>query len=339
MSIQVSVVVPTYTRPQLLRKCLHALVDQDFPSEAYEIIIVDDGDSDETRSLVENFAAEVEPQITEPASRSGPEAGSCPPIRYAAATETQGPAAARNLGWRLARGEIIAFTDDDCLPEPGWLKAGIAVLNNGFDAVSGQVIVPIQDPPTDYEKNISQLELSEFVTANCFCRRRVLETCGGFDERFQMAWREDSDLHFSILKHSYKLGSAPNAKVIHPVRQAPWGISIQDQRKSMFNALLYKKYPEFYRMRIQAHPPLNYYAIVLSAIGFAVALLTGFQPAVWGFLLLWLGFTLQFAFNRLRQTKRSAGHILEMLYTSTIIPPLSVFWRLYGAFRYRVLFF
>lgn len=63
---------------------------------------------------------------------------------------------------------------------------------------------------------------------------------GGFDERFRMAWREDSDLHFRSLERSYKLGHAPMAKVIHPVRPARWGISVHEQRKSMFNALLYK---------------------------------------------------------------------------------------------------
>ncbi len=189
-------------------------------------------------------------------------------ILYAAATDTQGPAAARNLGWRMARGAIIAFTDDDCLPEPGWLAHGCAAIYSGLDAVSGQVIVPVHGPPTDYEKNISRLAESEFVTANCFIRRCVLEACDGFDERFRMAWREDSDLHFRILDHSYKHGRAPDARVVHPVRPPPWGVSIREQRKSMFNALLYKKYPGLYRARIQAHPPLKYYVIVLSCSGF-----------------------------------------------------------------------
>ncbi len=107
MSVQVSVVVPTYKRPDLLRKCLEALVKQDFSPRAYEIIVVDDAGSEDTRSLVESFPG------TESARRSGRGADPCPRVSYAAATQTQGPAAARNLGWRMARGEIIAFTDDD----------------------------------------------------------------------------------------------------------------------------------------------------------------------------------------------------------------------------------
>jgi glycosyltransferase involved in cell wall biosynthesis len=339
LSIQVSVVVPTYQRLPLLQKCLQALLRQDFPADEFEVIIVDDADTEETRSLVESFSAERQSKITEPASRSGPGAGSHPTILYAAAMGTQGPAAARNLGWRMARGEIIAFTDDDCLPEPDWLAQGTAALHAGLDVAIGQVIVPTSQPPTDYEKNVSRLSTGEFVTANCLIRRCVLEACGGFDERFRAAWREDSDLHFKILKSTYTLGRAPAARIIHPVRQAPWGISVKEQRKSMFNALLYKKYPELYRTRIQAHPPLHYYAIVLSALGFLISLLAGLTTLAWILALVWLGLTLQFALRRLKQTRHTPGHILEMLYTSVVIPPLSVFWRLYGALYYRVLFF
>ncbi|MGE5373860.1 MAG: glycosyltransferase family 2 protein [Bacteroidota bacterium] len=339
MSIQVSVVVATYKRPQLLLKCLNALVRQDFPPEACEIVIVDDADSEETRLLVENFSKEDDIKITGPASGPDHEAGSRPRILYAAATDTQGPAAARNLGWRMARGEIIAFTDDDCLPEPDWLMQGVAAIHTGMDAAGGQVIVPISNPPTDYEKNISRLAESEFVTANCFVRRCVLGACGGFDERFQMAWREDSDLQFQIMEWSYKLGRAPAARVVHPVRPAAWGVSLKEQRKSMFNALLYKKFPDLYRTRIQARPPLHYYLIMLSAIGSFAALVAGNIGVALGLACCWAGLTLRFAYRRLQQTRHSPGHMLEMLYTSMIIPPLSIFWRLYGAFRYRVIFF
>ncbi len=339
MSIQVSIVIPTYKRSQLLRKCLHALARQDFPPDAFEIIVVDDAVSEETRVLVENFSDEMKLKIMEPASGPDFEAGSLPTILYAAARDTQGPAAARNLGWRMAEGEIIAFTDDDCLPDPNWLREGVAALQHGLDVATGQVIVPTSQPPTDYEKNVARLSTGEFVTANCFIRRCVLEDCGGFDERFRLAWREDSDLHFKILKSSYTLGRAPAARIVHPVRQAPWGISIKEQRKSMFNALLYKKSPDLYRKRIQAHPPLNYYAIVLSALGSLACFMIGLDTLAWASTLLWFGFTLHFAFNRLRRTKHTPSHVLEMLYTSVFIPPLSVFWRLYGAFYYRVLFF
>ncbi|HEY3475062.1 MAG TPA: glycosyltransferase, partial [Anaerolineales bacterium] len=165
MRIQVSVVVPTYKRPHLLRNCLNALVNQQYPPEAYEIIIVDDACSEETRALVEGFSGQAYVCKSD----------SCAQIRYAIAAQTQGPAAARNVGWQMARGEIIAFTDDDCLPEANWLQEGMAALSDGLAGVSGQIIVPIPADPTDYEKNVSRLEEGEFVTANCFYRRSALE--------------------------------------------------------------------------------------------------------------------------------------------------------------------
>jgi glycosyltransferase involved in cell wall biosynthesis len=328
MSIQVSVVVPTCKRPQLLAKCLNALVGQDFPGGAYEIIVVDDGGCYESRALVERFSG-----------RTGPAPGAFPEILYVPTVHTKGPATARNIGWRAARGEMIAFTDDDCLPEPDWLKEGVKALQNGFDGVSGRVIVPLSHEPTDYQKSVSQLMNSEFVTANCFYRLRVLALSGGFDERFSMAWREDSELFFRMLELSCKLGSAPAARVVHPARPAPWGVSIKEQRKSMFNALLYKKYPDLYRRRLQEFPPLRYYAIVFCILVFFGAILMNNGPAAFLAALAWLALTLQFALQRLQHTAHTPSHIFEMPFTSMLIPPLSVFWRLFGAFYYQVLFF
>jgi glycosyltransferase involved in cell wall biosynthesis len=336
MSVQVSVVVPTYKRTQLLSNCLKALLEQDFPPRAYEIIIVDDAVWDETRLLVAEFLEKTKSERITQGYRTDSEL--FPDIRYLVARDTQGPAAARNIGWRLARGDIVAFTDDDCLPEPDWLKEGVAALKEGKDGVSGRVIVPISGTPTDYEKNVSRLERSEFVTANCFYRCQALETCGGFDERYTMAWREDSDLQFGMLTSSCKLGYAPAARVIHPARPAPWGISLKEQRKSMFNALLYKKYSRLYRESIQRFPPFRYYAIVFFVVVFLWAILTGNRPVALSAALLWGLFTLQFALQRLTGTKHTPSRILEMLFTSILIPPLSVYWRLYGAFYFRVFF-
>ena len=81
-----------------------------------------------------------------------------------------------------------------------------------------------------------------------------------------MAWREDSDLEFKLLQKQIPIIHLTEALIVHPVREAPWGISIKEQRKGMYNALLYKKYPELYRKKIQPSPPWNYYIIVLSVL-------------------------------------------------------------------------
>lgn len=164
------------------------------------------------------------------------------PVRYVTPTTAHGPAAARNAGWTAAHGEIVAFTDDDCKPDPHWLAEGVASIDEGAGAASGRVVVPLPERPTDYERDAAGLERGEFVTANCFVRRSVLDAIGGFDERYAMAWREDSDLQFTLLERGYWIVRADRAVIFHPVRPAAWGVSIRQQRMSLFNALLYKKF-------------------------------------------------------------------------------------------------
>jgi glycosyltransferase involved in cell wall biosynthesis len=315
------VIVPTHRRSKLLARCLAALLDQDFDSTSYEIIVADNAGDITTQKLVESW----------------PTHGRAP-LRYLQANHRPGPAAARNAGWKAARGEFIAFTDDDCIPDRGWLRAGVTTLEQGADAASGRILVPLPAEPTDYERNEAGLEKAEFATANCFCRRQALAAVGGFDEQFTAAWREDSDLHFALLEHGRRIARVPEALVTHPVRPASWGVSLGQQRKSQFNALLYKKHPKLYRARIQRSPPWFYYlatGTVLAALGASLAGRSGFALGAAG---VWLLLTAWFCARRLRNTRRSLGHVLEMVMTSALIPPLSVYWRLRGALRFGVLF-
>src|SRR5581483_7408997 len=160
-----------------------------------------------------------------------------PCVRYVALPQKAGPAAARNCGWRSARSNIIAFTDDDTVPDPHWLEEGLRAFNadnwlaEPVDIVSGRTIVPISQPPTDYERNVAGLENAEFITANCFIRRQVLDRLGGFDEDFKLAFREDCDLHFRLLQTGGRVLYEPRAIVTHPVRSVPWGVSLQMEKK------------------------------------------------------------------------------------------------------------
>lgn len=333
---KVSVVVPTYHRPELLERCLSALVEQDFDPKAYEVIVVDDGawhagHREATKRVVERSASGN-------SIGAGPKG---PLVRYIPSPERLGPAAARNIGWRAGLGKTIAFTDDDCIPDRGWLRAGMAALSNGAVAATGRVRVPTAEWPTDYEANQALMESCEFLTSNCFLKREALEAVGGFDERFSMAWREDSDLHATLLRLCGvdKLLEAPEAVVVHPVRPARWGVSLQQQRKSMYNALLCKKHPAFYRERIQPRPPWRYYRMVAVLLSSVIALLARRRLLAAIGLLIWTILTGRFAAERLRGTSRAAAHVTEMAVTSALIPPLAIFWRLVGALRFRVRFF
>jgi glycosyltransferase involved in cell wall biosynthesis len=321
--MRVSVVVPTFRRPDMLERCLNALLAQNFPPDDYEVLIVDDAACDLTRQQVERFAAQW--------------AGHT--IRYiAVADSVHGPAAARNLGWRAASGTIIAFTDDDCIPDPDWLRAGVTAFSGSIAGVSGRIVVPLEPDPTDYEYNASHLAQSEFVTANCFYSRDFLSAVGGFDERFTAPWREDSDLFFTLIERGAGYAFEPDALVVHPVRPASWGVSIKQQPKSMFNALLYKKHPLLYRERIQAAPPWHYYRIVGALLVAVFGLSRGSRTLTLGGLGAWAYLTARFCALRLRHTSRAPKHIAEMIVTSALLPPLSLYWRWRGMLKYRVFF-
>jgi GT2 family glycosyltransferase len=324
--MRASVVVPTRRRPRLLARCLTALGAQVFDPRGYEVIVVNDGGDPATRDVVDAWVQE-----------RGVNGGG-PAARYLRLCPARGPAAARNAGWREAAGEVVAFTDDDCIPTRTWLAAGVEALAGGAAGAAGRVIVPLRDAPTDYERDAARMNGDAWMTASCFYRREALEAVGGFDERFTMAWREDSDLRFSLLERGRRLVRAPDAAVIHPVRPAPWGVSVRQQRKAAFNALLYRKHPALYRRHIQRRPPWDYYATA-TALGVCAGASAArrWRIALAG-AALWAVLTGRLCARRLRGTSHSPRHVAEMIVTSAAIPPLAVWWRLAGAVRYRALF-
>jgi glycosyltransferase involved in cell wall biosynthesis len=326
MSVRVSVVIATHERPVLLARCVGALLRQDLPPHAYEIVVVDDGSSDAAKRTTMQALSE----LTGGRDR--------PTVRYLHQSRNRGPAAARNVGWRAAAGPVIAFTDDDTVPDASWLREGLAALDGGFDAVAGRIEVPLPPAPTDYERDAAGLARAEFATANCFVRQDALAAIGGFDERFRTAWREDTDLCFALRAQDRRVGMAGSARVVHPVRPAGWGVSLAQQRKVMFDALLYKKYPAWYRREVRPRPPFHYYAMVAAGLAGLLAVVTGQVVTAAVGIAIWIGLATRFAARRLADTSRTPRHVAEMAWTSLWIPWLSVFWRVRGALRYRVWF-
>ncbi|GCE08437.1 glycosyltransferase family 2 protein [Dictyobacter aurantiacus] len=322
---KVSVVVPTYKRYAYLERCLRALLSLEFAPGEYEIIIVDDANSQRTRQQVEEWRQRTH--------QDGYEIVYVP-VELA----PHGPAAARNAGWQRARSELIAFIDDDCIPELSWLKAGVAAFSDDVAAVSGKIVVPLQHDYTEYEYSVSQLSQSEFVTANCFYRRSVLRQLDGFDTRFRASWCEDSDLYFTLLEHGLHGIKAPDAIVMHPVRPARWGMSLRLQRKGLYDALLCKKHPDLYRKRIQSRPLWNYYCILGVLLLLLAALILGLWPLALICVAAWLYMTARLCIQRLHKTARTPRHVFEMALTSALLPPLAIFWRCCGMLRFRMFF-
>ncbi|MGC8827745.1 MAG: glycosyltransferase [Anaerolineae bacterium] len=207
----VSVVVPTYNRAGVLRRCLEALTAQDYAGRL-EIIVVDDGSTDETRQVVEEFARRSEVRCIHQANR--------------------GPAAARNRGIAAAGGEIIAFTDDDCLPPRDWVRRLVQGYLEHPEAagVGGRLEPPaelLDNPLAQYERSIGRevygagdveviggFDCPAGGTNNMSYRRQVLEEVEGFDESFPYAAGEDADLKRRICQRGARLLYVP-VPVVH----------------------------------------------------------------------------------------------------------------------------
>jgi len=198
--VAVSVIVPTRNRPEALRRCLAALAAQDVPLAQFEVLVCDDGSEEDVRTVAEQ------------AQQAGL------PVRYLRQAP-RGPAAARNLGIRHARGEIIAMTDSDTLPDRAWLRNLYESLNAYPEAVGveGKVYAdndgefgPLGEGPTNLTGGV-------FLTCNCAYRREALFQTGGFDETFPYPAYEDTDLAARAVQLGRILWQ-PAAVVLHPQR-------------------------------------------------------------------------------------------------------------------------
>lgn len=319
----VSVVIPTYRRDRELEHCLQRVAAQDWPRESLQIIVVDDGNSPSTDLVV--GAVGLKHSSTQFLLLAG---------------DHGGPAAARNAGWRAATGEIIAFIDDDAFPaDERWIAEGVRRLLDGESVlVSGSVTVPADEPPTDFQKNVRRLEEAQFLTCNAFALRSALEEVGGFDERFSVPFREDTDLQYRLEARFGPLAKAPRARVVHPARKGRIGESLRRQRYSMFNALLYREHPRRYRREVESRPPMAYYAMVSLLLAAFACLVTGKRRAGALSISLWAALYVRFLARRLHGTSREPLRVMDMAATSALIPALSIYWRLRGAIRFRVWF-
>lgn len=202
-----SVVIPTHRRPRQVRQCLAALAGQTLPSDVFEVVVVDDGGPEGLDSLVDEFAGRLEVRV----------------IRQ----ENAGPAAARNRGVRHAAADLVAFTDDDCLPAPGWLETLVdgerarpgslvgGSTSNGLEesvfSTASQWIVDMV-----YEHfNRDEEDAFFFTSNNMLCSRRRFAEIGGFDETFTRAGAEDRDFCDRWRAAGWPLIFRPKAAIEH----------------------------------------------------------------------------------------------------------------------------
>lgn len=197
--IKMTVVIPTFQRNDLLAKCLDCLAPevQTLPVDQYEVIVTDDGLKTTASEMIREHY---------------------PWAKWVAGSR-KGPAANRNNGAKYAQGEWLAFTDDDCLPEPNWLSAFVEATTGSALALEG-AIHPLGDPNQDLAECPVNLTGGYFWSANIAVQRSLFEKIGGFDPNYPLAAHEDQDLELRISAFTQIL-FVPNASVFHPVRLVP----------------------------------------------------------------------------------------------------------------------
>jgi len=226
--VRVSVVVPTHDRVERMVRLLNALAVQDI-GELFEVVVADDRSGDDTVDRL----------------RARPPAPAFRLVILPSEVNT-GPAGARNRGWRSARGELIAFVDDDCVPDPGWLANLVA----GLDAAD--IAVGRTRPPDDQLHLIgpfsSYLDIGHnrtFSTCNIAYRRPVLQELGGFDAAtFVWPNGEDTDLGLRSVKAGFRDRYVPEALVWHDVVPSDFRPHLRRMRRLEGIVALVSRHPE-----------------------------------------------------------------------------------------------
>ncbi|RSD21328.1 HAD-IIIA family hydrolase [Amycolatopsis eburnea] len=313
MTVDYTVVIPTTGR-ETLRPLLETLLGGEGPRPA-EILVVDDRPGGSGLDLPGGVRV----------LRSG----------------GRGPAAARNLGWRTAKSEWIAFVDDDVVLAPDWprqLAADLQPLPPDVAASQGRITVPLPADrrPTDDERGTAGLEHARWITADMAYRRAALAEAGGFDERFPRAFREDSDLALRVAEGGHRIGRGDRLTT-HPARRAGFFYSVKSQRGNADNALMRRKHGVLWRQRTGAGSGrlgLHALSTVAGLAAIALPLLRQRGKAVLA-AGLWTGLTAEFAARRILPGPRTPGEVARMVVTSALIPPAACYHRLRGELAAR----
>jgi glycosyltransferase involved in cell wall biosynthesis len=200
----VSVIVPVLDDPRHLLRCLEALERQSYPSEAYEVLVVDNGSREPVEPLLRDYQ-----QAT------------------GLVEARRGSYAARNRALEAAKGEILAFIDADCLPVPQWLEEGVALLESERADLAGGAVEFTYSPraaAAELYDSVTSMQIEENIrgrkvakTANLFVRRRVVDDIGPFPDHL----RSGGDVLWTrrATERGHTLLYAPRAVVQHPARR------------------------------------------------------------------------------------------------------------------------
>ncbi len=199
----VSVIVPVFNDRHRVIQCIDALLSQDYPDDKYEIIVVDNNSTDDTYSVIQDY-----------------------PIHLFKEVKEQSSYAARNKGLEKANGEIIAFTDSDCIPDKSWISNGVqAILEGEAELVGGKIqfffknrkdLYEVYDSLTSMQQETKINSRKEAVTANLFVKKQVFKKIG----KFRADVKSGGDALFTrkAVESGFVITYNSNAIIKHPTR-------------------------------------------------------------------------------------------------------------------------
>ena len=269
----ISIIIPTKNRPILVTKVLADLAKQEFPRDHFEVLLIDDGSTKENLIKLRELLKPLELDF-----------------HFISKERGEGPAKARNLGISRARGEWIAFTDDDVEIPPYWLKNACEriVQNPDILGIEGAITSDIIHPLYHYTQNMKgpySKKYEGYLTANMFFRKSTLVSIGGFDETFPRAFREDADLAFRVLAKG-RIPFCEAIRVHHPARKLSLTEAIRRELRHESDPLIYKKHPDKYPCLFAQTNILWFLLIVIQAGGGIFGFF--FPWTFWGFNIFWV---------------------------------------------------
>jgi GT2 family glycosyltransferase len=258
---RLSVVVPSHDRPLRLRWLLNALEEQTLARDAWEVVVAHDSSGTETEALLR----------THPLAAAGV-------LRHLTFDPGPGPAAKRNAAWRLARGQTILFTDDDCRPPPDWLANALAAVERhpraivqGTTRVDPDELAVRQHAPHARSQEVTPP--TPFAqTCNIAYPRALLQGAGGFDEALPLAAGEDTDLAIRARALGGQLVAAPEVLTNHAVEATTLPARLRETWRWQHLAYIVRRHPQ-----LRDHMPLRLFwkpshALLMPAVaGLALA--------------------------------------------------------------------
>jgi len=205
----VSVVVAVYNAEETLRDCVESLLKLDYHPDRFELLCVDNASTDATPSILATYGTRL--RVLHERKR--------------------GPAAARNAGLRHATGEIVAFSDADCVVDRAWLRYLLAPLSDRVvGAVGGKIlsrrpcntIEAFGEHVHDHDRAINGIAPPYAITMNWASRLDVMRAVGPFNEDLLRC--SDVDLSYRLVQAGYRLVYEPRAVIYHRNERTPWGL-------------------------------------------------------------------------------------------------------------------